>query len=93
MKNSTQPAKQNFRHESLQDTETIQQLLDALTRGIGRGELTFSDEDGEMVMQPNDLINLKLTASREDGRNRVTIRITWLEDESNKKGEKSLKIR
>lgn len=88
-----QQDKQNFRHESLQDTESIQQLLKALTRGIGRGKLSFSDEDGEMVMQPNDLINLKLTASREDGRNRVTIRITWLEDEPNEKGIKSLKIR
>ena len=45
MKDSAKHDKQNFRHESLQDTESIQVLLKALTRGIGKGRLTFSDED------------------------------------------------
>ena len=93
MKNATQQEKKDFRHESLQDAETIQGLLKALTKGLARGKLTFSDEDGEIVMQPRGLLALKLTASKEDGRNRVNVRITWQDAEKPTKGKKSLKVR
>lgn len=93
MKDSTQQDKRNFRHESLQDTESIQDLLKALTRGIGKGKLTFSDEDGEIIMRPKGLLDLKLTASREDGRNRVNVRITWQEQAPKAKGRKSLSVK
>jgi amphi-Trp domain-containing protein len=93
MKNATQQEKKDFRHESLQDAETIQGLLKALTKGLARGKLTFSDEDGEIVMQPRGLLALKLTASKEDGRNRVNVRITWQDAEKATKGKKSLKVR
>ena len=93
MKDSTQQDKRNFRHESLQDTESIQDLLKALTRGIGKGKLTFSDEDGEIIMRPKGLLDLKLTASREDGRNRVNVRITWQEQAPKAKGSKSLSVK
>ncbi len=92
MKHTLPQGKRSVRHESLQDADTIQQLLKALTKGIARGKLTFSDEDGEIVMQPEGLLNLKLTASKEDGRNRVTVRITWQEEDKREKGQKSLKV-
>ncbi|MCP3963868.1 MAG: amphi-Trp domain-containing protein [bacterium] len=88
-----QEQKHRFRHDSLQDTDTIQNLLKALTKGIARGELSFSDEDGEIRMQPRGLLDLKLTASKADGRNRVTVRITWQDAEPKRKGKKSLKVR
>ena len=93
MKNASQQEKKDFRHESLQDAETIQGLLKALTKGLAKGKLTFSDEDGEIVMQPRGLLALKLTASKEDGRNRVNVRITWQDIEKPTKGRKSLKVR
>jgi amphi-Trp domain-containing protein len=74
-------SKNSFRHESLQDTKTIQEILKAVTKGIAKGRLSFRDEDGEIVMQPNGLLNLKVTASQEDMRNRITLRITWQEEE------------
>ncbi len=74
-------SKNSFRHESLQDAKTIQDILKAVTKGIAKGRLSFCDEDGEIVMQPNGLLNLKVTASQEDMRNRITLRITWQEEE------------
>lgn len=88
-----QQDKQQFRHDSLQDKVTIEQLLKAITKGIGRGKLSFGDEDGEIVMQPQGLLDLKLTASKEDGRNRVTIRITWQDAATKKQTKKSLKVK
>lgn len=78
-------SKNSFRHESLQDAKTIQELLKSLSTGIAKGKLSFSDEDGEIVMEPEGLLNLKVTASQDDGRHRVNIRITWQAEENVKK--------
>lgn len=87
---TAQDDKKSFRHESLQDTQSIQSILKALTKGIGKGRLRFSDESGEIIMEPKGLLDLKLTASREEGRHRVMLRITWQEDEE--KPHKALKV-
>jgi amphi-Trp domain-containing protein len=92
MSNASQKGKREFRHESLQDGDTIQELLAALTKGLGKGKLTFSDEGGRITLHPEGLLNLKLTASQDEGRHRVTVRITWQVEEERAKAKKSLKI-
>ena len=74
-------SKNTFRHESLQDAKTIQSMLKSLSKGIAEGRLSFSDEDGEIVMEPEGLLNLKVTASQDESRHRVNIRITWQAEE------------
>jgi amphi-Trp domain-containing protein len=69
--------KNNFRHESLQDRKTIQGMLKSIARGIAKGKLTFSDEDGATVMHPDGLLHLKVTAEEDDNRHRLNVRITW----------------
>ena len=76
--------KDSFKHESLHDAKTIQEILKALTKGIARGQLSFSDDDGEILMEPGGLLNLKVTASQEEAYNRVSIRITWQSEEKSK---------
>ena len=88
---STDQEKSSFRHESLQDAESIQELLKAVSKGIAKGKVVFSDEEGEIRMEPEGLLNLKLTASREEGRQRINLRITWQVDE--KPPKRSLKVR
>ena len=83
--------KNNFRHESLQHTRTIAELLKAITKGIGKGKLTLSDEEGEIVLHPEGLLNLKVTAEQEEMRHRVNIRITWHPQEETK-GKKPLSV-
>ncbi len=73
--------KKRFRHESLQDKKSIQDILNALAKGLGKGEVSFSDGNGKVVMQPEDLLNLKLTASENDAQKRIDIRISWYSDE------------
>ncbi|MEN8175847.1 MAG: amphi-Trp domain-containing protein [Pseudomonadota bacterium] len=86
-----QEDKNSFRHESLQDADTIQGILKSVTKGIAKGKLTFSEEGGEITLEPEGLLNLKLTATKEEGRHRLTIRITWQVEEA-KKTKKSLKV-
>jgi len=83
--------KNSFRHDSLQDAKTIAELLKSITKGIARGKLTFSDEDGEIVLEPEGLLNLKVTAEQEEMRHRVNIRITW-QPRKKKKGKKRLSV-
>lgn len=70
-------AKNTFRHESLHDADSVRDILEALTKGLGKGKLSFSDDDGEIIMRPEGLLHLKLRASCEDNRNRVDLRISW----------------
>ena len=85
--------KRSFRHQSLQDEKSIQDILKAITSGIAKGKITFSDEDEKIVMQPEGLLDLKLTASQEDNRNRFNIRISWQVDDSREKKKKSLSVK
>ena len=85
--------KKSFRHQSLQDAKSIEGSLKAITSGIARGKITFSDEDEKIVMRPQGLLDLKVTATQEDNRNRFNIRIGWqLEDDSDKK-KKTLSVK
>jgi amphi-Trp domain-containing protein len=73
--------KNSFRHESLQNRDSIQAILNALTEGIAKGKVTFSDDDDNISMTPDGLLNLKLTVSQEENRNRINLRITWEDQE------------
>ena len=85
--------KKNFRHESLQDRDSIQVILKAITQGVAKGKLTLSDEEGEMVLNPEGLLQLKVTATQDTDRHRLNLRITWQAKESKLKAGKSLKVK
>jgi len=78
--------KRSFRHESLQDSSSISNMLQSITKAIEKGKVVFSDEDDRIVMEPEGLLQLKVTASQEDSRQRINVRISWqVEEASNKK--------
>jgi amphi-Trp domain-containing protein len=83
--------KKSFRHESLQDAASIQEILTAISDGISKGKVTFSDSDDKIVMRPEGLLHMQVTASQEEGRDRISIRVSWqVEDKQGKK--KSLRV-
>lgn len=71
----------SFRHESLQDAKSIQELIKAINKGLVKGKLDFSDEDGSIQLTPKGLLNLKVTASEDELRQRLDIRISWQAEE------------
>ena len=70
----------SFRHESLQDRETVQELLDALTQSIQEGRIVLEDDENEIIIEPQGLANLKITATQDGKKNRLNIRLTWYEE-------------
>ena len=85
--------KGRFRHQSLQDKKSIQKLLDAVKRGISKGELQFGDDTGEITLEPHGLMNLKVTATIEDDQSRLDLRITWNNGGSGNKDKGALKVK
>jgi len=85
--------KRSFRHQSLQDEKTIQDILKSIASGLAKGKITFSDEDEKIVMRPEGLLDLKVTATQEENRNRFNIRISWQVDDSREKKKKSLSVK
>ena len=85
--------KRSFRHRSLQDEKSIQDILKAISSGIAKGKITFSDEDEKIVMRPEGLLELKVTAAQEDNRNRFNIRVSWQVEDDSVKKKKSLSVK
>ena len=52
-------------------------FLKAIIKGLGKGLLSFRDEDGEIRLAPRGLMTLKVTARREDDHHRLDIRLSW----------------
>lgn len=87
MKNSNN----SFRHESLQDKETIAEILSSLQQGLASGTLKFSDESNEITLKPSGLLNLTVNASSDNGHNVLEMRISWSSKKPNKL-KKELKV-
>ena len=81
----------DFRHESLQDRETIADLLSSLQQGLNKGTLKFNDEDNAITLKPSGLLNLVIKASRSSELNVLDVRISW-QNNTTKKMKKELKV-
>jgi amphi-Trp domain-containing protein len=81
----------DFRHQSLQDRETIADLLSSLQQGLKKGTLKFSDEDNAITLKPSGLLSLTIDASSNNELNVLDVRITWQGGKPNKL-KKELKV-
>ncbi len=82
--------KQSFQHESLQDSKSIEKILSAVTSGLAKGKLQFSDEEDEIIFHPEGLMKLKISAAQDDNQQRFNIKVSWQRD--NNKINKTLKV-
>lgn len=75
--------KSEFRHESLQDGKSIQKLLSAISKGLGKGQLEFTDEEGQLTLAPNGLLDLKVIVKEDETRHQLDIRVSWDKQDKN----------
>lgn len=69
-----------FKHESLQDSQTIAKYLDALKEAFNTGVLEFSDDRGRLQLQPSGLLGFEIDAKKKGGQVKVKLKFTWRED-------------
>ena len=50
----------------MQDSESIQEMLEAVCKGLARGRLKFSDDADEVVLKPRGLLDFQVVASSDD---------------------------
>ena len=72
--------KKQFSHDSLQDADSIKAILKAITNGVGKGKVVLSDDQDNIILEPEGLLNLKVSASQDEGRSSLTLRISWHAD-------------
>lgn len=75
--------KSEFRHESLQDGKSIQKLLNAISKGLGKGQLEFTDEEGQLTLSPKGLLDLKVTVKEDETRHQLDIKVSWNKQNAN----------
>ena len=68
---------QRFEYESYQDAESIAVYLKALMDGFRNKRIVFSSSDREIVLQPDDLLKLEVTAGTRADRGKITLRVSW----------------
>ncbi len=70
-----------FKHESVQDPQSVVQYLQALSEGLKKGQLEFKTGETELVVAPQGLIKFSIKVKRDGKRIRVTTRLSWKERE------------
>lgn len=71
-------SKTTFKHEALLDPKTTQEILKSIGKSLVKGELEFTDSDGGvMALDPSKLLYVKVSASDEEGRQQVELKIRW----------------
>jgi len=67
----------DFRHESVQDQETIARYLDAISEGIKSGRLSFRTNGDELLLEPVGLMDLEVKAKWTEAESKITLRMNW----------------
>jgi len=70
---------EKFRHESLQDKESIGKYLNALSDGFLNGKLRFSWKDKQLLLEPQSMIKFDLETKKKDGGVTMILRFRWEE--------------
>ena len=66
-----------FEHESLQDRAAVSRYLKAIEEGFANGSLSLKGKDGNIVLEPQGLIDLSVQASRKRGRMQLSLKMNW----------------
>ncbi|MBU2551412.1 MAG: amphi-Trp domain-containing protein [Proteobacteria bacterium] len=83
----SQPSR--FKHESIEDTDTIIKYLTALKEGFENGSLLFSSEDRKLILKPYGLINLEIEAKRKAEEIKLTLKLKWSDEGEETKAKSS----
>lgn len=73
-------SKKLLKHESYQDSETIQAYLESVLDGLKKGTLKISSGEDELELVPNGLLQLQVSASARKSKQQLSMKISWTPD-------------
>ncbi|MBS3780525.1 MAG: amphi-Trp domain-containing protein [Desulfovermiculus sp.] len=71
------PQNQDFFHESVQDTSTIRDVLQALQEAMEQRRIVLSADGQEIVLTPESLLHVSIKARKKGSSNKLQIKIVW----------------
>ena len=81
-----------FKHESMQDAESILAYIDALRDGLATGKLRLAAKDRELILEPKGLMRLVVEAKRKDNRLKLELKLTWKDQDDPDLSDENLEI-
>ncbi|MFH0823919.1 MAG: amphi-Trp domain-containing protein [Pseudomonadota bacterium] len=74
-------AEEDFKHESLQDCNSIVAYFQALCACFENKALLLSSDGKRFIMKPQGSIEMEVDAKRKGNRSKLNIRLKWTETE------------
>lgn len=71
---------EEFKHESLQDRQSIVKYLNALSEGFENGQLVFANKEKQIIFEPRGLLKLDVKAKRKNDKVKLSLKFSWKED-------------
>lgn len=66
-----------FTVELLGDRAMVIKYLEALREGFADSRIILGSKKTQLVFEPNELINLKIKGSCQNGENKISVKIYW----------------
>jgi amphi-Trp domain-containing protein len=66
-----------FKHQSMQDRESILRYLEAITSGLREGRIVFTSGQDEILLRPEGLLTLTVKAKRKEDVSKLTLSVSW----------------
>ncbi len=70
-------SKTKFSHDSLLDRKSVQELLVTLANAVKKGHLEFRENEGDLILTPENLLQVSVRASDEGDKQEVEVRLKW----------------
>jgi amphi-Trp domain-containing protein len=69
----------SFKHETVQDLESIVAYLDAVKEGLVAGKLVLASRGKELVLEPKGLVTFSVEARYKGDRRKLALHFAWKE--------------
>ncbi len=69
----------SFEYESLQDPQSIKDLIKGLLEGFDKGRIVLISNGSKITMEPSNLLKLSVKAKKRGETGKLEIKISWKE--------------
>lgn len=76
-----------FKHESLEDRNSVLKYLNAIKNGIEQGRLTLGSDDQLLIFEPKKRMRFEVSVKRHHARVTMNVDISWQEDDPSQREE------
>lgn len=66
-----------FEYVTLVDKNSIVTYLETLAEGFKTGNLTLKSPESEILLDPDGLLKLEISAKNKSGRSKISLKVTW----------------